>query len=139
MTTAYSKYSYWASILLLSINYSFFWMLVFNSTYKSRNLLFLAISYLVFFKTLNLNASLFLWPFILVAHWAYSENDSNVPDTKLIIYLGLISSALFYVRFFYGLLGLFTFGAYFFSRFIIDKKYHFSLIFYHLYYLVTFL
>jgi hypothetical protein len=131
MTTAYSKYSYWASILLLSINYSFFWMLVFNSTYKSRNLLFLAISYLVFFKTLNLNASLFLWPFILVAHWAYSENDSNVPDTKLIIYLGLISSALFYVRFFYGLLGLFTFGAYFFSRFIIDKKYHFSLIFYN--------
>jgi hypothetical protein len=121
-STQYNIYSYWGSIFYISVVYAFFWSLIFTLVHKARSYLYLAVAFFLFFSGLAFPAAFYLLPFATVAYLEFSRDKPVVVGMRGMALLGVVVGFLFYVRFFYGLVGVATIGSYFFIRLFTEKK-----------------
>lgn len=121
-SSQYSIYTYWGAILFVSLVNGAFWSLVFTLVNRARSYVFFAVAFFLFFNGLAFSAAFFLLPFALVAYFECSKDKPLVVSAQWMAVLGAVVGFLFYVRFFYGLVGLATFGSYFFVRLFSEKK-----------------
>ena len=128
-TSHYSAYTYWISALFVSTIYAGFWTIVFTLTHQSRAYIFLALAYFLFYGNLQFSTSLLLWSFTIITYLEFSKTDTVSLQTKELVIVGLLVGFSFYIRFFYGIVALATFGTYFVSRFLNSRKFSETLIF----------
>ncbi|WP_321863704.1 hypothetical protein [Pseudomonas paraveronii] len=121
-SSQYNMPTYWSSITFLSILNACFWSAIFTLINKAHTHIFFAVAFFLFFSTLLFPAALFTLPFVVVAYFELSKDEPLVIKSRFMIALGIMVGFLFYVRFFYGLVGLATFGSYFFIRLFSEKK-----------------
>ena len=128
-TSHYSALTYWTSAVFLSTLYAGFWTIVFTLTHQSRAYIFLALAYFLFYGNLQFSTSLLLWSFTIITYLEFSKPDTISLQTKELVIVGLLVGFSFYIRFFYGIVALATFGTYFVSRFLISRKFSETVIF----------
>lgn len=121
-SSQYNIYTYWGAITFLSILNACFWSVIFTLIDKARSYILFAVTYFIFFSSLNFSAALFLLPFAVVAYFEFSKTNPLTVNSRLMVALGVLVGFLFYVRFFYGIVGVAAFGSYFFSRLFSEKK-----------------
>lgn len=121
-SSQYNIFIYWGSIAFLSVLNAFFWSIIFTLISKARSYILFAVAFFLFFSSLIFPAVLFVLPFAIVAYLECSENKPLPISSRLMAVLGIMIGFLFYVRFFYGLVGLATFGSYFFIHLLSEKK-----------------
>jgi len=121
-SSQYSASTYWVSIIFLSVLYACFWSVIFTLVNQTRTYIYFAVAFFLFFSSLIFPAALFILPFAVVAYFEFSKDKPLVIKSRFMMVIGLVVGFLFYVRFFYGLVGLATFGSYFFIRFFSEKK-----------------
>ncbi len=121
-SSQHSAYAYWSSIVFLSLINASFWSVVSTLVSRANTYIFLAAAFFLFFSNLIFSAALFILPFAIVAYFECSKDKPLVIGPRLMMVLGAVVGFLFYVRFFYGLVGLATFGSYFFVRLFSEKK-----------------
>lgn len=121
-SSQYNAFIYWSSIAFLSAINACFWSITFTIINKARSYAFFAVAFFLFFSSLNFPAVLFVLPFAIVAYLEFSENRPLPVSSRLMVFLGVMVGFLFYVRFFYGLVGLATFGSYFLIRLLPERK-----------------
>lgn len=121
-STQYNIYSYWGAIVYISVMYALFWGLIFTLVHKARSYLYLAVAFFLFFSGLAFPAAFYLLPFATVAYFEFSRDKPVVVGFRGMAVLGVVVGFLFYVRFFYGLVGVATIGSYFFIRLFTEKK-----------------
>ncbi|MGE1175775.1 hypothetical protein [Pseudomonas sp. BW7P1] len=121
-STQYNIYAYWGSITYISVMYAIFWALIFSLVHKARSYLYLAVAFFLFFSGLAFPAAFYLLPFATVAYLEFSRDKPVVVGVWGMAVLGAVVGFLFYVRFFYGLVGVATIGSYFFIRLFNERK-----------------
>lgn len=121
-SSQYNIYTYWGAITFLSILNACFWSVIFTLICKARSYILLSVTYFLFFNSLNFSAALFLLPFVVVAYFEFSKANPLAINSRIMVALGVLVGFLFYVRFFYGVVGLAAFGSYFFIRLFSEKK-----------------
>lgn len=121
-TSLYNVYAYWLSIAFISALAAYFWSIIFTLVYKTHAYIYFAIAYFLFIGTVILPAALFLWPFAIVAYLEFSKDKPAVLRSNILFLLGILVALSFYVRFFYGTVALATFGSYFASLFLRERK-----------------
>lgn len=121
-SSQYNMSTYWGSIIFLSVLYACFWSVIFTLVSKARTYIFFSVAFFLFFSGLIFPAALFILPFAVVAYFEFSKDKPLVIKSRFMMVIGVVVGFLFYVRFFYGLVGLATFGSYFFVRFFSEKK-----------------
>jgi hypothetical protein len=121
-SSQYNIYTYWGAITFLSILNACFWSVIFTLICKARSYILFAVTYFIFFSSLNFSAALFLLPFALIAYFEFSKDNQLTVNSRLMVALGVLVGFLFYVRFFYGIIGVAAFGSYFFIRLFSEKK-----------------
>lgn len=121
-SSQYSVYVYWVSILFVSLVNAAFWSLIFTLVHRVRSYIFLAAAFFLFFSGLAFSAVFYLLPFAVVAYFECSKDKPLAVGARGMVILGAVVGFLFYVRFFYGLVGLATFGSYFFIRLFSEKR-----------------
>ena len=115
-TSMYNVPAYWLSVIFISFVEAFFWAILFSLASKSRTVLFVAITYVLFFNGLVLPSAFFLWPLVVVAWLEYAESAPRTFGKYGLLLLGAIVGFAFYVRFFFGMIAMLTLGSYFVSR-----------------------
>ncbi len=123
-TSQYSVMSYWGAIGFLSSINAAVWTLILSMTLKAGSIAFLAIAFFLFFGNLVFPPSLFLWPFIVATYLDHRKSVDRPINLKQCIVLGVLAGGAIYIRYFYGLVAAATFGSYFFSCMISDRKIH---------------
>lgn len=121
-TTQYNIFTYWSTIVFLSFVISYFWATTFTLTYKANSYIFFAITYFLFFDALNFKSALYLWSFATVAYLEFSKSSPITLKSKGLIIVGFLIGFSFYVRFFYGIVSLATFSAYFCVDFLAKRR-----------------
>lgn len=121
-SSQYNIYTYWGAITFLSIINACFWSVIFTLICKARTYLFFAVAYFIFLSSLEFSTALFLLPFALIAYFEFSKDNPLTANSRLMVALGILVGFLFYVRFFYGVVGVAAFGSYFFIRLFSEKK-----------------
>lgn len=112
----YDLPAYWLGVAFLSVVNAFFWAMLIPLAARARAFLFVAAAYFLFFNSLVQSSALFLWPFMLIAWLEYAEPAPRTLGRRALLLLGAIVGFAFYVRFFYGMIAVITFGSYFVSR-----------------------
>lgn len=121
-SSQYNIYTYWGAITFLSILNACFWSVIFTLICNARSYILFAVTYFIFFSSLNFSGALFLLPFAVVAYFEFSKANPLAVNSRFMVVLGVLVGFLFYVRFFYGVVGLAAFGSYFFIRLFSEKK-----------------
>jgi len=119
-TSQYSSASYWTAILFLSAVYAIFWAAVVWMASEARSIVFLSAVFLLFFQSLQFSNALFLWPFILVIYLDMHRQEEV--SRKEFFFYGVLIALVFYIRFFYGVIALATFGTYLVSLAVANKN-----------------
>lgn len=117
----YSIFTYWGAILYLSLSIAFFWSVIVTLSYNARAYVFFAAAFFLFFNSLNFAAALYLLPFAIVVYYEFSGREPLVIGSRTMVALGGLVGFLFYVRFFYGIVGLAAFGSYFLFRLLMGR------------------
>lgn len=121
-SSQYNIYSYWGAITFLSVLNACFWSVIFTLICKARSYILFSVTYFLFFSSLNFSAALFLLPFAIIVYLEFSKANPLTVNSRLMVALGVLVGFLFYVRFFYGVVGLAAFGSYLFVRLFSEKK-----------------
>jgi len=100
--TPYSIFSYYASKIFSTSFYAIFWAGLFLAIIKHRVAILFAIGFILFWKELALDKIFIIWSFFYII---YLENLNKKDINKLLILASILISILFYVRFFYGIIG----------------------------------
>ena len=120
-TSQYSVTSYWIAVLFVSAVYASVWAAVVWMASEARSTAFFAALYILFFQGVSLSSSLFfLWPFILVVYLDLYRNACC--SRKEYFFYGALVALFFYIRFFYGVVALATFGTYLVSMAVANKN-----------------
>jgi len=119
----YSSRLYWMAIVFWSLLSGVFWAAIVSTAIRNKALLFLAAVFFLFINGVVYGSALFLIPFALVAYFEKGRDQRIELRKRTYILLGALAGLAFYIRFFFGVSALLTFGAYFFSRFVIDRKF----------------
>ena len=119
-TSQYSEASYWAAVLFISGLYAICWASIVWMVNEARSIFYFSVLYILFFKTIMFTNLFYLWPFILVIYLDLHQQD-EISCKKYFIY-GALSALAFYIRFFYGVVAILSFGTYFISRAVINKN-----------------
>lgn len=122
-SSQYNMSTYWGSIIFLSGLYACFWSVIFTLIRKVRTYIYFSVAFFLFFSSLIFPAALFILPFSIVAYFEFSKDKPLIIKSRFMMVIGAVVGFLFYVRFFYGLVGLATFGSYFFVRFFLKRKF----------------
>lgn len=122
VTSIHNVYTYWTSIAFISTVDAFFWAVLFSLSYRARSYPLLALAYFLFFSSLVLSSAFFLWPLAAVAYLEFSQPVPVRLRARSIVLLGIIVGFSCYVRFFYGTFAVVTFGSYYASRFLCERK-----------------
>lgn len=121
-TSAYTLKTYLIAKLFISLVYAYFWTIIFSLVYRYKALLFFAILFILFFKSLLFSGAFYLWPLVTLYYLQCSQEQPVKLNSKAIVVIGLITGSFFYIRYFYGLISLLLFGSYFFSLLFFEKK-----------------
>lgn len=117
----YSEFSYWISLVFMSLVASLFWFyLIRLSAYFSAWIPFVAVVFLYLYQIIIPTNFFMLTPFLVVAWYECVRKGVLSPAT--VVLLAVIAGMLFYVRFVYGMTAVLTLGAYLFSRAVFDRK-----------------
>lgn len=119
-TSQYSAVSYWAAVLFLSGFYAMFWAAVVWMASEARSTSYLLVTFVLFFQSLEFLGALYLWPFILVIYLDLYRPD-QLSRREYFIYGALVGFA-FYIRFFYGVVALASFGTYLISFAVANRN-----------------
>lgn len=117
-TTQYSPYTYWSGIVFLSFLSAYFWAATVTLSYKANTCILYAVAYFLFFNSLSFSAVQFLWPLATIAYLEFSKSSPIALGVKGLIFFGVLIGVSFYIRFFYGVVSLATFTAYFALGFV---------------------
>jgi hypothetical protein len=121
-TTPFNVWAYWATVLVLSALSACFWSLIFTLCYNSSSLFLFGLAFFLFFTDLAFPPLLYLWPFAIVAYLEYRDDAPISLRPASLLALGLLVGISFYVRYFYGVIALASFGPYFLSRIVVTKR-----------------
>lgn len=121
-SSQYSVVSYWAAILFISVISAAFWSLIVKLVHNARAYMYLGLAFFLFFSTVAIPSAFYLLPFALIVYFEFSKEKPMALGARGMIALGVLVGFLFYVRFFYGLVGVAVFGSYFFIRLFSEKK-----------------
>ena len=121
-SSLYNTEAYWLAIVFVSLVNAAFWSLIFTLVHRGRAYIFLAVAYFLFFSTITFSPAFYLLPFALVAYFECAKDNPMIVGRRGMLALGAVVGFLFYVRFFYGLVGVATFGSYFFVRLFSERK-----------------
>ncbi|TAM60804.1 hypothetical protein [Rhodanobacter denitrificans] len=121
----YSPITYWVAAGFLSLVYATFWTMLFSLAYRAGTYILFATGYFLFFYSLIFPAALFLWPLAAIFYMEFANGQRAAPGVKGLVLLGLLTGLFFYIRYFYGLIALVTFGSYFFSESVVRRKWHY--------------
>lgn len=125
--TQYSELTYWLSLTFMSLVAATFWFLLIKLTKSIHAWCAFIIVFFLYLNNLMFPSVFLLWPFLLVVlfenHKGVKRQGMALPySLKIIIFLGLVTGAFFYVRFLYGMVAAATFGSYFLYKSIQYKK-----------------
>lgn len=112
-TTQYNPYTYWSAIVFLSFLSAYFWAATVTLSYKANTYILYAVAYFLFFNSLSFSAVQFLWPLATIAYLEFSRPRPITLGVKGLMLLGVLIGISFYIRFFYGVVSLAAFSAYF--------------------------
>lgn len=121
-SSLYNIESYWLAIVFVSFVNAAFWSLIFTLVHRGRAYVYLAVAFFLFFSTITFSPAFYLLPFALVTYFECANDNPMVVGRRGMLALGAVVGFLFYVRFFYGLVGVATFGSYFFIRLFSERK-----------------
>ena len=134
-SSIYNKFTYIISRLYLTLNYSLFWTILSILLIKNKSYMWLAITYLLclctlkvnntlalFLHTLTLNNALYLLPLVFIYFLEYSQDEPVKLNIICYFLLGLYIGFMFYIRFFFGFIGVVTISTYLFSKTIPHYK-----------------
>ena len=121
-TTQYNSYTYWLAVVFLSFSSAYFWAITVTLSCKAGGYILFAIAYFLFFNDLRFPAILFLWAFASIAYLEFSKPSPIVLGLKSLMVLGVLVGVSFYIRFFYGVVSLVAFSAYFALGFVSGIK-----------------
>lgn len=119
----HSQLTYWLSVFFITTYCALMWSLLLRVAIRHKVVFLLAIIYVVILKNFNVASVFFTFPLFLIVYFK-SINDERWLDNGYVLFaLAIITSFLFYVRFFYGLVAFLTFASYIFSKIFFQKKY----------------
>ncbi|MCX8962263.1 hypothetical protein EHW64_14265 [Erwinia psidii] len=117
----YSEFSYWISLVFMSLVASLFWFYLMRLCgYFSAWFPFVVVVFLYLYQIIIPTNFFMLTPLLLVA-W-YECVRKNVLNSRTVVLLAVVTGMLFYIRFVYGMTAMLSIGAYLFSKSVIDKK-----------------
>lgn len=117
-TTQYNPYTYWSAIVFLSFLSAYFWAVTVALSYRANTYILYAIAYFLFFNSLHFSAAPFLWSFATIVYLEFSKSRPITLGVKGLMFLGVLIGVSFYIRFFYGVVSLAAFTAYFAPGFV---------------------
>jgi hypothetical protein len=106
--TPYNIYSYWVTLVTLSALNALFWSIMFSMSYRARAVILFAIPCALFFDGLIFSATFMVWPLTLIAYLEHSRHAPLSLGHRSWFVLGCLVSLCFYIRFFFGLIGMAT-------------------------------
>lgn len=121
-SSLYNAESYWLAIAFVSLVNAAFWSLIFTLVHRGQAYIYLAVAFFLFFSAITFSPAFYLLPFALVAYFDCAKEKPMIVGRRGMLALGAVVGFLFYVRFFYGLVGLATFGSYFFIRLFSERR-----------------
>lgn len=120
-SSQYSAGTYWVAVLFVSLVNAAFWSLIIKLAHNARAYIYLAVAFFLFFSSVTFASAFYLLPFALIAYFEFSKIKPVLVRARGMVALGVFCGFLFYVRFFYGLVGVAVFGSYFFIRLFSEK------------------
>lgn len=120
-SSQYSAGTYWLGVLFVSLVNASFWSLMITLAHNARAYIYFAVAFFLFFSNVTFTSAFYLLPFALIAYLEFSKIKPVVVGARGMVALGIFCGFLFYVRFFYGLVGVAVFGSYFFIRLFSEK------------------
>ncbi|WP_380179126.1 hypothetical protein [Kalamiella sp. sgz302252] len=125
-TTQFSQLTYWLSLAFMSSVAATFWFLLVKLTNSVQAWVAFIIVFFLYLNNLVFPSIFLLWPFLLVSYFEFAKKTPS--DKKdfpcsiaMLVFLGLLTGAFFYIRFLYGMVSAATFGSYFLVK-AINKK-----------------
>lgn len=120
--TPYNIYSYWVTLVTLSALNALFWSIMFSMSYRARAVILFAIPCALFFDGLIFSATFMVWPLTLIAYLEHSRHAPLSLGHRSWFVLGCLVSLCFYIRFFFGLIGMATLTLYWLSCFLGHRR-----------------
>lgn len=119
----YSELTYWLAVAFTSAYSAASWSIIIMLAMKRSATIIIAIMFLFGVASLYSSVVYLTLPFFIVIY-CHDINSKRWMDNKLImVSLAAFVAFLFYVRFFYGMVTLLTFGSYLFSSQVLKRKY----------------
>jgi hypothetical protein len=113
-STPYSVTTYLASLIFVSLYFALFWAVIIHISIQRRVILWVALTFLVFIKSLVFAPAFFMWAFVLVVYIEHVKINKISLVSWFVV--GCICSLFLYVRFFWGIAAIATFCLYIISR-----------------------
>ncbi|MEE9648752.1 hypothetical protein [Enterobacter soli] len=119
----YSEFTYWLTITFISFFSAIHWSILLRLALKRNAIIILAIVIFTGMTSINSPTTYFILPLLMVVY-IHSLGWVQWINNKLVLLtIAAFVAFLFYVRFFYGMVALLTFGSYIFSSQIPKREY----------------
>ena len=101
--TPFNSFAYYISKIFSTSFYAIFWAGLFLAVIKFRVAILFAIGFIFFWKELALDKIFIIWSFFYII---YLDKVNKNEIKYFLVLASVVISVLFYVRFFYGMIGL---------------------------------
>lgn len=125
----YSQLTYWITALFISIYTAANWAILLRLAMKFKAVIILAVIYAGVTRTYDAAAVFFTLPFFIVLYLRAIGLNHWLKNSVCLLALALLTAFLFYVRFFYGMVAMLTFGSYIFSLGVMKRQFRALIIF----------
>ncbi|WP_416412118.1 hypothetical protein [Pantoea sp. App145] len=119
----YSLLTHWLTAIFISLYAAISWAIMLRLAIRYRAVILLAIVYVGVVRVFDSAAIYFILPLFIIVYCCSIGQERWLENKRALFFLGIFISFLFYVRFFYGMVALLTFGSYFFSKGIIKRQF----------------
>lgn len=120
--TPYNIYSYWVALITVSALNALFWSVMFTLSRRANAVILFALCCALFFDGLIFSATFMLWPITLIAYLEHSRHTPLTLGHHSWFMLGCLVSLCFYIRFFFGLIGMVSLTLYWLSCFFDHRR-----------------
>lgn len=125
----YSQLTYWITAVFISVYTAANWAILLRLAMKFKAVIILAVIYAGVTRSYDAAAVFFTMPFFIVLYFRTIGLNHWFKNNICLLALALLASFLFYVRFFYGMVALLTFGSYIFSIGVLKRQFRELIVF----------
>ncbi|WP_313684056.1 hypothetical protein [Pantoea sp.] len=119
----HSLLTHWLTAIFISLYAAISWAIMLRLAIRYRAVILLAIVYVSVVRVFDSAAIYFILPLFIIVYCRSIGQERWLENKRVLFSLGVFIAFLFYVRFFYGMVALLTFGSYFFSTGVIKRQF----------------